>query len=610
MAVPLSFEFWGERGYQSYGDAEQQALADAVSRQPPAKDVNFAGGMYVVRNLDQIPSGDTWQVNMRTSFERHVRITPPYNLPGAVGISIPPGGFRFQCQTDGGWHDYPPPMQAELARVLQCAPVPQMTMLGMEGRPYLIQGLDLLAGGAGVSGLVQFNMASKMRRKIRVLAGGTVAMPAAMATPAFVAGPCITAPPPRASNPAPAFTAGGYVPAPPPRLANPGMAPGRGGQPAGKGGQIPEILPGGEPFSAKSVRFCVCPAQRPSSSPQRGAAKPRPLAAEAQALMCEVCRQDPRPSSVKLPSGHVVEGLADLESGGANLRDGKDQLVLLLEVPVPAPGELSLPDGLDSDDGVHLASCGRPASLEELAALPIAPTSGDLRPECAICRCGMEEQGGAPVSPGASKVRRTSEPEAAAAPPEEAPPEAPPEAGGEAEDEADGSDGAFVLSCGHIYHRSCLESWFGHKRKCPECQQAFGKTFGEQPSIGQMRWRTEGFRLPGVDAGASIIIEFSFPPGQDKAGKDHEGRRERGYLPMNAEGVVLLELYKVAFRRCVMFGLGDSMTNGVYRPTYNIHIKTSSRREGAAHGFPDPAYFRRSLDELKANGVTVADLPL
>jgi len=591
MARQFSFEFWSEHGYQAYGDAEQQALTSALSKQPPDTELTFASGMYMVRNLDKLPKCDTWQVNMRTSFQRHVRIKPPYGLPGTVGITIPAGGFRFQCQTDGGWQDYPPSIQAELMKVLQCAPVPQMTMVGMEGRPYLIQGLDLLAGGAGVSGLVQFNLASKMRRKVRAVQGGLMqAMPAAMAAPACTASPFLIAPTPaRAAHAgAPAITAGGYGAAPAPCVPNLGMPPGRGGP-------MSEVLAGNEPFAPSSVKFCVLPAQH-----GRSAARPRPLAEEAHALMCKVLRQDPRPSSVKLPSGHVVEGLAELESGGAHLEDGEDNLILVLEAPMPAPGGLSLPDALDSDDGIQLASCGRVATPAELADLPLAPTSGDPRPECSICRCGMEPEGKASEGPGPSKVRRT-EPEVGAPPPE---------VGGQAEDEADASDGAFRLSCGHVFHGSCLESWFAHKRKCPECQQSFGRTFGDQPVNGQMRWRTEGFRLPGVEAVATIVIEFSFPPGQDKAGKDYEGRRESGYLPMNAEGVVLLELYKVAFRRCVMFGLGESMTSGTYRPTYNIHIKTNSRREGAAHGFPDAKYFSRSLDELRANGVTLADLPL
>eukprot|EP00439_Symbiodinium_sp_Y106_P067788 s985_g11.t1 len=57
-----------------------------------------------------------------------------------------------------------------------------------------------------------------------------------------------------------------------------------------------------------------------------------------------------------------------------------------------------------------------------------------------------------------------------------------------------------------------------------------------------------------------------------------------------------------------MFGMGESMTFSSYRPTFNIHIKTSSSGGETKHGYPDETYFHRSLGELKANGVSLTDL--
>jgi deltex-like protein len=132
---------------------------------------------------------------------------------------------------------------------------------------------------------------------------------------------------------------------------------------------------------------------------------------------------------------------------------------------------------------------------------------------------------------------------------------------------------------------------------------------GDQPRQGIFEWRIEPFSLPGHSATETIVIEFNFPPGLDEAGRRYDGRKPKGYLPGNVQGAILLELFKVAFRRRVMFGLGQSMTTSAYRPTFNIHIKTSTHRGTTGHGYPDDDYLQRSLEELRDNGITMADLP-
>jgi len=135
---------------------------------------------------------------------------------------------------------------------------------------------------------------------------------------------------------------------------------------------------------------------------------------------------------------------------------------------------------------------------------------------------------------------------------------------------------------------------------------------GAQPGVGTLQWHLERGALPGCrGAPYTVVVEFDFPAGRGPDGVYHDGRRPMGYLPANTEGLLLLELFKLAFRRRVMFGMGQSLTKGNRRPTNNVHIKTSRQPRGAAgHGYPDPGYFRRSLEELKANGVTIADLPV
>merc|ERR1719414_1235507 len=75
----------------------------------------------------------------------------------------------------------------------------------------------------------------------------------------------------------------------------------------------------------------------------------------------------------------------------------------------------------------------------------------------------------------------------------------------------------FELTCGHAYHTDCLTQWFEQRKRCPQCQQDFGKVMGAQPRTGSMRWFLEDFSLPGhPEAKQTIVVQFDFPPGQDE----------------------------------------------------------------------------------------------
>lgn len=317
---------------------------------------------------------------------------------------------------------------------------------------------------------------------------------------------------------------------------------------------------------------------------------------DAQAALEQAWRQNPRPDHVQLPSGDLIEGFLKLEedrSGCWSKASGsRAWLPIELHVPLPPPGRVQLPLELDTDTKFTLSSHGSYLNAQEIADL--APTNG-TECECSICRCDLksDEQdspvkgatndnpvfGNDVVSPNSTSIDTVTQ------------------------------NRVFQLKCGHVYHTRCLEQWFETRRRCPECQKDIGKVTGDQPRTGLLEWHTQRFPLPGHRCKETIVIEFSFPPGTSDDGVHHEGRRPKGYLPGNVQGVVLLELFKVAFRRRVMFGLGHSMTLGTYRPTFNIHIKTSTHRGATGHGYPDDDYFQRSLEELKTNGVTMADFP-
>lgn len=304
---------------------------------------------------------------------------------------------------------------------------------------------------------------------------------------------------------------------------------------------------------------------------------------DAQAALLQAWRRSPREDQVQLPSGDIVDGFLKLEedvAGCWNKASGtRTWLPIELHVPMPTAGSVRLPDELDLDTAFTLSSHGSHLSAQEIADL--APTNG-TECECSICRCDLKtDESGDSTATNPNDNAATN---------------------------ADHC--VFRLHCGHVYHRPCLEQWFATKRRCPECQKDFGKVTGDQPRIGLLEWHTEPFSLPGHPRSKeTLVIEFSFPPGTSDSGVPYDGRRPKCYLPGNVQGAILLELFKVAFRRRVMFGLGHSMTLGTYRPTFNVHIKTSTHRGTTGHGYPDDDYFQRCLEELKTNGVTMADLP-
>eukprot|EP00418_Pyrodinium_bahamense_P021468 CAMPEP_0179147442 /NCGR_PEP_ID=MMETSP0796-20121207/71277_1 /TAXON_ID=73915 /ORGANISM="Pyrodinium bahamense, Strain pbaha01" /LENGTH=100 /DNA_ID=CAMNT_0020848043 /DNA_START=67 /DNA_END=366 /DNA_ORIENTATION=- len=91
-----------------------------------------------------------------------------------------------------------------------------------------------------------------------------------------------------------------------------------------------------------------------------------------------------------------------------------------------------------------------------------------------------------------------------------------------------------------------------------------------------MSWKLDsGVRLGGFPDAFAIVLHFRFPPGRDAAGQQYRGRSQTAYLPHNEGGKLLLELFRLAFCRRVMFDLRVSATDSKYWPAFNIHLKTS-----------------------------------
>ncbi|CAE7570917.1 DTX3 [Symbiodinium natans] len=227
-----------------------------------------------------------------------------------------------------------------------------------------------------------------------------------------------------------------------------------------------------------------------------------------------------------------------------------------LHLPAVREGELRLPTDLDHSTAPEAQSCGRRVD-------PAEQSSG-----CRICLGDF------------SCAKRPS-----------------------------ASEKVIELFCGHAFHETCLNRWFEESRRCPTCKRRFGHLVGNQPGVGSMAWRLDSrVRLAGHPDSFTIVMNFRFPGGRDAKGEPYVGRSQQAFLPHDEQGKLLLALFQLAFRRRVLFDLRVSATDAKYWPAFNIHLKTAHSGGAERFGFPDEGYGQRVLEELRQNGVTLAEL--
>ncbi|KAL3865218.1 hypothetical protein ACJMK2_006834 [Sinanodonta woodiana] len=171
------------------------------------------------------------------------------------------------------------------------------------------------------------------------------------------------------------------------------------------------------------------------------------------------------------------------------------------------------------------------------------------------------------------------------------------------------------LLCGHdSFHKKCIDEAFVYKEVCPLCGKIIGTVTGSQPD-GKMKITDSKRSLPGYEHCGSIEIFYEFQDGIQSGdhphpGKPYKGTRRKAYLPGNHEGQTVLKMLKVAFDRKLVFTIGESRTTGkTDTVTWNdIHHKTRIDGGPSNFGYPDPDYLRRVREELKAKGITEADI--
>jgi len=176
-----------------------------------------------------------------------------------------------------------------------------------------------------------------------------------------------------------------------------------------------------------------------------------------------------------------------------------------------------------------------------------------------------------------------------------------------------GSDEGNIVRLGncssHFFHADCVELCRGDKDfvRCPNCALIYGEMTGDMPE-GYMRItlhsRSEMY-CEGYEDYGTIEIYYMFPNGRLYTGRSYRGTRRQAFLPHTKEGIEVLELFVIAFKRRLTFTVGTSVTTGrddvvVWN---GIHHKTSLGGGCAYFGYPDDTYFFRVKEELAMKGV-------
>lgn len=107
--------------------------------------------------------------------------------------------------------------------------------------------------------------------------------------------------------------------------------------------------------------------------------------------------------------------------------------------------------------------------------------------------------------------------------------------------------------------------------------------------------------LPGHPGVGQIMVRIkASAPGQLSNGKKVclTRKEEQHYLPDNPVGRELLKLLEVLHKHQLIFKIDHSNTHGQYGITFNFHLKTSSSGGETCHGYPDPNYPARAVNEI------------
>ena len=172
----------------------------------------------------------------------------------------------------------------------------------------------------------------------------------------------------------------------------------------------------------------------------------------------------------------------------------------------------------------------------------------------------------------------------------------------------------------HFFLAGAIARHLAPKRNCPLCGVRYGVATGNQPPGGIMMVRMEkdmdcASRGTENKGKGSIKIIHKFKggiqgPKDPNPGKRYPSRTEYIYLPRTVQGMEILGMMRVAWKRGLMYRIGESVTiKSDNMIIWNITPWKTSRSGGTEnYGYPDPTYFDRIKDQFKQKGITVDDI--
>ncbi|KAL4503093.1 hypothetical protein ABPG72_014322 [Tetrahymena utriculariae] len=161
----------------------------------------------------------------------------------------------------------------------------------------------------------------------------------------------------------------------------------------------------------------------------------------------------------------------------------------------------------------------------------------------------------------------------------------------------------------HFFHKSCLQMMIQSTYiKCPVCSKIYGVMIGDQPP-GTMQIYLDKYQsCDGYPNISTIVIEMNMNS-TTKNGNYVPSTSRVGYLPNTKEARKILEMFKIAFKRRLLYTIGKSVTTGKdNRIIWNgVHFKTNTYGGSSSFGYPDPTYFQRVTQELSLKGIYPKD---
>ena len=145
---------------------------------------------------------------------------------------------------------------------------------------------------------------------------------------------------------------------------------------------------------------------------------------------------------------------------------------------------------------------------------------------------------------------------------------------------------------------------------CPTCTQPYALP-GVQPS-GSMQMSTERGSCEGHASHPSLVLQYDFPDGvqgerDPTPGAPYRGTRRTCYYPHSPLGWRCVSLLRLAFKRGLLFRIGESASTGESDVVVwgGIHQKSAKRGGAPNHGWPDDTCLHRLQSEAASQGIAL-----